>query len=394
MEVVYSFDCPVIDIPLGGGIQAGKIIEIRGPESVGKSTISIQSAFNFFDYWVQKKIKLDDLEVLWIETESAFDLTRASHMRPDLVPYINRVEITTVEEVADEINYYLDKLEESDLPGFIVWDTLAAIQTKAQHETSDPYGGGQMEVPRRLRALMRDIVTPLGKTKTTLILSNQLYHGSKDNPNNRFEKPKPQSYGGGAVKYYSSVRLDLKRGKDIIQTLSDGSEICTGISTKCSTIKNKLIRPRISFEIHINNEKGLDSFNTTYDFMKENKIFNVKGGWKTFEILKKPVKKTEEAEYETLKFQSADKLKDLIEKDPHIKKWVDYKIYNYYANTTPLTKIKLIHKIWEIEQALFGKKETILSNEEMVAAKAEEKAIEMQAKRDEERLKRKKPKKK
>jgi len=123
---VYKFDCPPIDIPLGGGIYSGKIYEIFGWESNGKSTFALECTKAFAKYWRSRGF--NDYGVLWVESENALDRPRAQYMGCEMDAFLTQ-EADTVEDCEKIVLSTLEKAQKSKMKLFIVWDTLAAAPT-------------------------------------------------------------------------------------------------------------------------------------------------------------------------------------------------------------------------------------------------------------------------
>lgn len=368
---LYSLGCPVIDIFVGGGLPSGKIVEVFGWESTGKSTVALEFAFSFIDYWKNKGD--ENFLVLWVETESVFDKARVELMAPGKLKYFIVSEAETVEDCHELIKKYLEKCRKSKTKLFIVWDTLAAAQTRAQKATGNRFGGGQGEFPQSIRFMLRDLVRPLGETDSTLVLVNQI--GKSFTPGVADESP-----GGGAPKFFSSLRFKTRRMSDHMDPTSiEPRKI--GIQSELKTVKNKIVSVDQSISVTIIGERGIDKWDTTVRYLKERKIVPVGAtGWTTVvypEQLYKPgnpisLKAELNKDGEPItdgwtfhRFNSIKKLTAHIEAmAPHLKDWMDYLIYLDRALVSPLLKMKLIERIWAYEEKFFGVKVTPLTEEE------------------------------
>lgn len=120
---IYPFDIPNLDIILGGGLYSGKIVEIFGWESQGKSTFGLEAAKAFTRYWDNKGD--DNYAILWIETESALDKLRATWMGCPIDRFLI-AEAETVEEGFDTIEMALEKSLKTGIKLFIVWDEIVS----------------------------------------------------------------------------------------------------------------------------------------------------------------------------------------------------------------------------------------------------------------------------
>ena len=371
-EYSYSFGCAPLDIALGfNGFRSGKVYEIRGPESRGKSTLGLEFVFAFGEHW--QKLN-QPFRIKWIETESAFDATRTIWMRPDIGPMIEVDEADTVEQAHTIMREFLKECEENGEKGIIVWDTLAAASTDAQQSSGDQYAGGQSEQARYLRWMFKDLVPSLGKVGAPLILPNQTYLGRAKMAH---LPPPVVSYGGGAIRYYSSVRVDIQESlKPMNEITPNGAETEVGIITTNKILKNKITGVKLPFKLWIRNEEGIDKLETTIGFLKENEILKASGAWK----------KMPGPDGKELSWRSTKEIKDKIElTDPTIKDWMDYQVYNWYSKSSPLVKLRIIEKVWEYEKQFFGEKRTELSEREIQAGNALEQHAKKQLEREEQK---------
>jgi len=388
-EFSYWLGCPPIDIPLGLGARSGKIYEIHGTgdedkgSSVGKTTIAVALAFAFCDYWIARGVK--NFKLLWIETESALDVDRLTYIRPDLREFFVVEEAETVEDAHELMEQTIKDCVAEDKKCFMVWDTLAAAITRAQKETGDAYGGGQMEAPRKLRQMLRALTPLMGKTGTPLVLVNQTYESTiKKFVGGRFiEKRVKTPYGGGGIIYHSSVMIELQKMSSITTVMKNGEERETGILVKAKCTKNKLVGIKEPFFIEIKNEGGLDYFGTMVRYMTEHQILKIAGSWKTVKYPKGYFVKGEKQKWTEFSFQQIKKLEDHVEAvDPHLKEWLEYLIYDHYAGMFPLIKCKTISKIWKYEKLFFGEAVTELTDHERKVADAINKDMLERAKKE------------
>lgn len=241
--------------------------------------------------------------------------------------------------------------------------TIAAAPTAIEKEKG-VYGGGLADKARVIRHCLRTLVTDLGLTDSTLILTNQVYTviGSYVNG---VETP-----GGGGIKFHSSARLHLRKKGEVTNILPSGGEAVKGIITEIFTVKNKLTLPKQKCLISINGERGFDKYETTVNHLSATKAIRVSGAWKYLSI---PVKKEVDGkivvEYEEKAFQSPEKLKIILDKQPELYDYLDYLVYKYYTDYSPLIKVKIIDKIWKYEEHFFLERKTELTEEEIEIAK-------------------------
>lgn len=348
----YTLDCPPIDVALGGGVPSGKIIEIFGWESSGKSTITLELSKAFTSYWTQKGD--DNFAVLWIESESALDKVRAQYMGCDLSRFLIK-EAETVDEGFKILKDTLERAAAKKMHLFIVWDTIAAVNTQAE---KDDEGGMNLKA-RMIRKQLKDISTALGVTNSTLIFVNQLYVNTSGY-GEKYCVP-----GGKGIAFHSSIRIMMSAGKTIEETLPNGNKVTRGIEAEIFTKKNKLTLPKQTIPIVINGESGLDRFETLMRFHITNKNIVVKSGWKYLTY-----------KGEEYRFNNATQFRNLIEnKVPELKTHLEYLCYAHYASISALSKVKLLEKLWWFENILYGERKTKVSEEEYELASLQGKLL-------------------
>lgn len=356
----YEFGVPSFDIPMGG-IQSGKVYEFFGPESQGKSTIAQLCVIPFINYW--KKRNEEKIAVLWIESESALDRARAKFMGVP-VEYIVTKETDIFETGTNTIKSFLARCVEKKMKLLIVWDTIAAASTKNEKESGSVNGGGLMEKPRLIKQFFREITNDLGMTDSTLILLNQVYT-KMTMFGDPFDSP-----GGMGVKHHASVRSRVRKAGEVEVVMPNGQKYIKGIEIELKHIKNKLTTPKQSSYIVIDLEKGIDVHETNYRFMKNKKMLSQKGGgYSTMTIPAGYFKDGKQGEMIDISFQGGNKFKELCEdKYPHLMDWVNYKIYLYHSDMSPLVKVRIIDRIWEFEKMFFNDRVTTLTEEEQEIA--------------------------
>lgn len=379
----YEFSCPPLDILFGGGIHAGKIIELSGWESNGKSTLALEVTKCFCNYWASKNV--EEYAVLWIESESALNKPRAKLIGCDLSRFII-TEVENLEDGEEIIVKTLEKAVEKGTKLIIIWDTIAAVSTLKEREKG-AYAGGMAEKPKMIRAMFRKITPLLAKTNSSFILVNQVYQviGSY--------VPQNETGGGGGIKFHASVRCSLTVKQPIKEKQDDGTELQTGIMVEVFSIKNKLTHPKQKCLIALMNEKGLDRLETNIRYLMEHKLIEA-AAWKTLKIPASLPKKGEinkEPEMVTKKFMTSRQLEEMKHLHfPYLGDWIEYLIYNNAISYSPLVKLNCINKLWAYEEKFFGCKKTELTEEEKEIAKYMVKEFENVSLDDEET----KPKKK
>lgn len=361
VKYLYDFDCGVIDVPYGGGVPSGKILEYYGWESAGKSTFCLESVKNFESYWKTNGVRLKRKHlVLWIEAESALDKARAKWMGCDVDSWMI-MEADTVETADQDIFKILSKAKENNIVVFIVWDTIAATTMLAEQANE---GERMANKAAYVRKMLRKMHPLLGQTDSTIILVNQLTQSFKQNVKDETSIP--------GIRFYASIRMRVRKAQEDRIVTPSGDEITVGIFSQIEFDKNKLIQRGQKAMVYINNEKGIDKLMTSMEYLKKAKLANIKGaGWIELNVPERPFNKDNKDKIgmAQIKFQTMEKLQELIQfKYPHAKDWIEYLIYLNYTTVSPLVKVKIINKVWKYEEYFFGERKTTITDEEKVIA--------------------------
>jgi recombination protein RecA len=276
-----------LDVALGvGGIPKGRIIEIYGPESSGKTTLALH---------IMSEAQKKGEAVALIDAEHAFDPTYAKNIGLELDDlYISQPDFG---EQALEI---LETLVRSAAFGVIVVDSVAALTPRAEIEGD--MGDSHMGLQARLMSqALRKITAITSKTGTTIIFINQL----RMKIGIMFGNPETTT-GGNALKFYSSVRLDIRQ-KDKI--LKDGKII--GHTRKVKVAKNKMAPPFKEATFDMIYPMGIDKESSIIDAALDVGIVEKKGSWYNYGDLQ--LGQGKESASDTLKQDK--KLKDKIVKE-------------------------------------------------------------------------------
>ncbi|WP_088239432.1 recombinase RecA [Calothrix rhizosoleniae] len=246
-----------LDLALGGGLPKGRVIEIYGPESSGKTTVALHAVAE-----IQKKGGI----AAYVDAEHALDPAYAEVLGVDIENLL--VSQPDTGEAALEI---VDQLVRSAAVDIVVIDSVAALVPRAEIEgdMGDAHVGLQA---RLMSQALRKITGNIGKSGCTVMFINQLRQKigiSYGNPET--------TTGGNALKYYSSVRLDIRR----IQTLKKGTEDF-GIRVKVKVAKNKVAPPFRIAEFDIIFGKGVSTLGCVVDLAEETKIITRKGAWYSY----------------------------------------------------------------------------------------------------------------
>ena len=258
MEIIPTGSI-ALDIALGiGGYPRGRIVEIYGPESSGKTTVALHAIAS-----VQARGGL----AAFIDAEHALDPDYAAHLGVDLDNlYVSQPDNG---EQALEI---CDTLVRSGAIDLVVIDSVAALTPRAEIEGD--MGDSHMGLQARLMSqALRKMAGALSNTNTTAIFINQL----REKIGVMFGSPETTT-GGKALKFYSSVRLDVRR----IETLKGGTE-AVGNRTRVKVVKNKVAPPFKQAEFDIIYGEGISREGSLIDIGVDQGIVRKAGAWYTYE---------------------------------------------------------------------------------------------------------------
>src|SRR5689334_738075 len=248
-----------LDVALGlGGLPRGRIVEIYGPESSGKTTVALHAVAN-----AQKAGGI----AAFIDTEHALDPEYAKKLGVD-----TDAMLVSQPDTGEQALEIADMLIRSGALDVIVIDSVAALVPKAEieGEMGDSHVGLQA---RLMSQALRKITGALSQAKTTAIFTNQL----REKVGVMFGSPETTS-GGKALKFYASVRLDVRR----IETLKDGTD-AVGRRTRVKVVKNKMSPPFKVAEFDILYGVGISREGSLIDLGVEQGIVRKSGAWYTYE---------------------------------------------------------------------------------------------------------------
>ena len=290
-----------LDIALGiGGIPKGRIIEIYGPESSGKTTLAL--------HMLAEAQKIGGTGA-FVDAEHALDPGYAKNLGVDIENLI--ISQPDTGEQALEITEALVRSNAVDL---IIIDSVAALVPKA--EIDGEMGAAQIGLQARLMSqALRKLTGAINKSKCTVVFINQL----REKVGIMFGNPETTT-GGRALKFYSSVRLDIRR----TEIIKKGDEMI-GNRVRVKVVKNKIAPPFKQAEFDIMYGKGISSVGNILDVASEADIVKKAGAWYSYG--------------EERLGQGRENAKEFLEGNPELLKEIEHKVRLHY-NLIPEDEIE------------------------------------------------------
>ncbi len=290
-----------LDLALGvGGFPKGRVIEIYGPESSGKTTLAIHA--------IAEAQKAGGIAAI-VDAEHAFDPYYAKKLGVDTEELL--ISQPDNGEQALEI---VDNLVRSGAIDIIVIDSVAALTPKAELEGE--MGDSRMGLQARLMSqALRKLTANISKTKTCCIFINQL----REKIGVMFGNPETTT-GGNALKFYASVRLDIRR----IGQIKDGEEI-NGINVRVKVVKNKVAPPFRKAEFDILYGEGISKSGEIIDLGVSLNIIKKSGSWFSYG--------------DTKLGQGRETVRSLILDNPELAQELEFKILESISGKTIVTTV-------------------------------------------------------
>ena len=258
VEVIHSGILP-LDVALGiGGVPRGRVVEIFGPEGGGKTTIALH---------ILAEAQKAGGYAAFIDAEHALDPRLAASLGVDTANlYMSQP------DSGEQAFYILDTLVRSGAFDLVVVDSVAALTPQAEIDGKMGEGSNQMGLHARLMSYaLRRLTAAISKSNTTVIFINQLRAQISSGYG---QGPTETTTGGRALKFYSSVRIEVKRGKQVTQ-----GEVVIGHELWLKVVKNKQAPPFRTAHATLIYGKGVPRAMSVLDMAIDREVVKRKGSW-------------------------------------------------------------------------------------------------------------------
>ena len=282
-----------LDIALGvGGYPKGRIIEVYGPESSGKTTIALHAI---------AEVQKSGGRAAFIDAEHSLDPVYASRLGVDIDELL-----LSQPDTGEQALEICDALVKSEAVSIVVIDSVAALvpQAEIDGEMGDSHVGLQA---RLMSQALRKLSGSINKTNTIVIFINQL----REKVGIMFGNPETTP-GGKALKYYSSVRLDIRRGEQI----KIGNEVI-GNKTNIKVVKNKVAPPFKVATVDIMYGEGISHEGELVDLATDANIIEKSGAWYSY--------------HDEKIGQGKENVKTLFKNNPDLSKEIEDQVREYYG---------------------------------------------------------------
>ena len=290
-----------VDVALGGGYPKGRIIEIFGPESSGKTTFALHAI---------AEVQKEGGRAAFIDAEHSLDPIYASNLGVNIAELL-----LSQPDTGEQALEICDALVKSEAVNIIVIDSVAALvpQAEIDGEMGDSHVGLQA---RLMSQALRKLSGSINKTNTIVIFINQL----REKVGVMFGNPETTP-GGKALKYYSSIRLDIRRGEQIKQ----GTDV-VGNKTLVKVVKNKIAPPFKIANVEIMYGEGVSKEGELVDLAAEAGIIEKSGAWYSYKGEKIG--------------QGKENVKSLLKDNKKLCQEIENKVREYYNVSKTSTKEK------------------------------------------------------